>query len=456
MGKHILKLSEFFLNEEVINESSDWPDNWKDMPEWAQLQELGFTDATTPQMAKNGNILLMNFTIPQYPGGITLQQSGYIRDKLASSGAIKKYPDGFTLKQMFDYLIERFTKLSKKEVKRNPAHGDLPAPTIGFLNKVVHGSWSFNQETQRIDVKGKVNMSAIKSAPDGIRFGNIEGDFICNYMGLTNLDIAPLYVSGSFDCSSNKLTSLEGGPGRVDGNYICSLNKLTTLRGAPEHIIYSFICNSNKLETLEGCPKEVGRRFDCSKNPLKSLVGSPEMAPDSQFFADQTHINDLKGMPEVGEASFDKCKNLKSLIDLPYPVYSISVGAISIWIYKDGNKSGDKFSRSYILEAVAYLLAHRDDVIEVDGRFNVPDIERGGCTIHTTLYTWDTTAKERARAVSLLITLLDNDFLDKYFTDNPMDIDLLDALPDIKAGVIKRTGMKDLSDLARSMRRGLI
>jgi len=458
MGKHILSAAEFFLNEGTINDPSDWPDNWKDMPEWTQLQELGFTDATTPQMAKNGSILLMNFAIPHYPGGITLQQSGYIRNKLASSGFIKNYRDSFTLKQMFDYLIEKFTKLSKKGIERNPEHGDLPDPTVAFLNKVVNGSWSFNQETQRIDVEGNVNMSMIKSIPEGIRFGNVLVHFVCNNMGLTNLDIAPIYVGGYFDCSSNKLTSLEGGPERVDGNYDCSLNKLTTLRGAPEYCAHSFVCSSNKLETLEGCPKEVGRRFDCSKNPLKSLIGSPEMNPESQFFADRTLINNLSGMPEVGEVTIEACKNLKSLRDLPQSVYSIYQGGMSIFINKGGNRSGGNFSRSYILEAIAQLISYRNEAITSDRYSNtqIPDIERGGYTIHTNIYNWNSTPKERERGFTLFMTLLDNDFLDQYFKENPMDINILNALPDVKAGVLQRTGIKDYSKLAAALRSGMV
>lgn len=458
MGKRILKLSEFFINEATVNVSSDWPDNWKDMPEWAQLQELGFTDGTTPQMIKNGNILLMNTTIPQYPGGITLQRSGYIRNKLASSGYIKNYPEDFTLKQMFDYLIERFTKIAKKGVKRDAAYGDLTDSTVGFLNRVVSGSWSLNSETQRIDVRGRVNMSMIKSVPEGIRFGNIEGDFVCNNMGLTNLDIAPLYVTGGFDCSSNKLTSLEGGPGRVDGNYDCSLNKLTTLRGAPEFITGWFVCSSNKLETLEGCPKRVNTRFTCSRNPLKSFEGSPEMPPNGYFLADRTHIRDLRGMPEAGEVSLEGCKNLKSIIDLPNTFYSIDLGGVSIRVINITSLTSllGKDARRYIFDGIAYLIPHRDEIIRGDRNLKGAEIKRNGYIIDISTGTWIHTPKERERAVKLFMTLMDNDFLDKYFTDHPMDIDLLDGLPDIKDGVLQRTGMKDISLIARSMRGGML
>jgi hypothetical protein len=46
--------------------------------------------------------------------------------------------------------------------------------------------------------------------------------------------------------------------------------------------------------------------------------------------------------------------------------------------------------------------------------------------------------------------------LDSYIKENPLNLDLLDEHPEIKAGVLKRTGLKDISSLARSMRRNTI
>ena len=49
-----------------------------------------------------------------------------------------------------------------------------------------------------------------------------------------------------------------------------------------------------------------------------------------------------------------------------------------------------------------------------------------------------------------------NDFLDNYFKENPLDLHLLDDLPIIKEGVLKRTGIKDMSRLGRLTKSGLI
>ena len=40
-----------------------------------------------------------------------------------------------------------------------------------------------------------------------------------------------------------------------------------------------------------------------------------------------------------------------------------------------------------------------------------------------------------------------NPFLDSYFKKNPLDLHILDSLPDVKKGVVQRTGIKDLSRL---------
>jgi hypothetical protein len=49
-----------------------------------------------------------------------------------------------------------------------------------------------------------------------------------------------------------------------------------------------------------------------------------------------------------------------------------------------------------------------------------------------------------------------NDFLDEYFKDNPLELHLLDDLPTIKEGVLRRTGIKDWSKLGKLSKSGLL
>jgi hypothetical protein len=59
-------------------------------------------------------------------------------------------------------------------------------------------------------------------------------------------------------------------------------------------------------------------------------------------------------------------------------------------------------------------------------------------------------------ALSLKPEIKLNDFLDEYFKENPLDLYLLDDLPTIKEGVLRRTGIKDMSRLGRLSKSGLI
>jgi hypothetical protein len=59
-------------------------------------------------------------------------------------------------------------------------------------------------------------------------------------------------------------------------------------------------------------------------------------------------------------------------------------------------------------------------------------------------------------ALSLKPEMKVNDFLDEYFKENPLDLHLLDDLPTIKEGVLRRTGIKDWSKLGKLSKSGLL
>jgi hypothetical protein len=56
----------------------------------------------------------------------------------------------------------------------------------------------------------------------------------------------------------------------------------------------------------------------------------------------------------------------------------------------------------------------------------------------------------------ILIDLLPDDILDDYISKNPTDIYYLDSMPDRKAGVLKRTGIKDLGKLGKLLKSGML
>ena len=62
-------------------------------------------------MAKDGNIRIFNPYFPEFPKGMTLQKSGYIRNAARTSGWVKRWDSGtFSLMDLFEYIIQRFGK----------------------------------------------------------------------------------------------------------------------------------------------------------------------------------------------------------------------------------------------------------------------------------------------------------------------------------------------------------
>jgi hypothetical protein len=62
--------------------------------------------------------------------------------------------------------------------------------------------------------------------------------------------------------------------------------------------------------------------------------------------------------------------------------------------------------------------------------------------------------KRDSEARDLILTALSEENLDLYFKKNPLKIHYLDKHPDIKAGVLKRTGIRDLSRLGKNLDTG--
>ena len=66
------------------------------------------------------------------------------------------------------------------------------------------------------------------------------------------------------------------------------------------------------------------------------------------------------------------------------------------------------------------------------------------------------TSKTPEEMKAPVLSRIDPSHLDEWIKRNPLDLDLLDEFPEIKAGVIQRTGIKDISKLARLNRSGLL
>jgi hypothetical protein len=236
------KLFESEILDEALTENR-WPSDWKKMPEWKELEKLGFYDASTPIQSKNKTIMLKNkdqrFDV-MYPEGIVLQQSGYVRDKGVTSGYIKSYnKDEFTLKDMFNYLIDRYSNKLSKASEMIQKYPDLSEDLIYFINKITNNPWKYNSQTNEIDVDGKVSISADlinhkenKDLLYSMKFGKVKGDFAVSYAQLEDLSFLPNEIGGDLFLGGNKMKNLKEVPKKIKGGlYLIDCYDLESLEG---------------------------------------------------------------------------------------------------------------------------------------------------------------------------------------------------------------------------------
>lgn len=326
-----------------------WPSNWKEMPEWKTLQDLGFIETTTDRQTRLNTIMLSNTRINYlYPAGIVLQASGYIRDKGVDSGFISnKYKN---LSDMLNYLIDRYSK----ELERNTVSertGPLTPEQINAINSFTQAPWRWNTKTESVDVDGKVkvmNSAGLdKDVIGTFKFGKVKGEF------------------------------------ELQGSHF-------------------------ELDTLENfAPDYVGKNVMMFSTDLKDMKGFPSTVKERIWISGD--IGSLKGLPmEAEELSTD---------------YFIA----RPWNIKN-----------------ALIILDRGAVDVEDTRAGVEAIKRH----------WDDNPNRSKKASQLASTVLSDDIIDEYFKNNPLKLYILDPYPEIKAGVLKRTGMKDLSGVGKGLQGG--
>jgi hypothetical protein len=180
----------------------------------------------------------------------------------------------------------------------------------------------------------------------------------------------------------------------------CSLggNNLISLEGTPDKVHGGFSCENNKLETLVGGPKFVKFQYDCYDNKLTNFEGLAEEI-GGRLDARKNPITSLKGLV---------------LRDVLWQVKSV--------IFMDELMiPHGRFTRSWVRKQ---FISGND------------------------------------REKSLLSTVLDNEvdheFLDDYFKKNPMEIYVLNDQPEVKEGILKRTGIKDYGRIGMHLKSGMI
>jgi hypothetical protein len=118
---------------------------------------------------------------------------------------------------------------------------------------------------------GGVDISSRQLNKLPLKFGKIEGHFICDMNELATLEGAPSDVGSYFDCNNNKLTTLIGSPIEVGGD---------------------FYCNDNNLITFEGYPSRIDGDFICYNNPIWGVY---KLFPNPKSFMDSLDYNYLRG-----------------------------------------------------------------------------------------------------------------------------------------------------------------
>jgi len=324
------------------------------------------------------------------------------------------------------------------EMARNSS-GSMTPEAIKWLDRYTWrrrkgGNWSINPQTGLIDVQGDFlcdklkNESTIEKLP--VSFGVVTGNFDCSDLEMLTLEGSPQEVGGYFKCSRNRINSLIGAPRKVGGYFDCSdwgvisrSHKITSLEGAPQEVGGDFDCSSNRITSLKGAPQKVGGSFHCHSNLIHSLEGAPSEV-GGIFTCHNNLLETLKGAPKtinVGQAFVCKQNPLKSIEDAPLGDYQFRCDAFECEHFTLKDKLDLLSSEQHYTNRYAPVMVMNPELTK-----------------------------------KLILPLISPDILDAHMMSNPLDMDLLDGVPEIKAEVLKRTGIKDVSSLARSMRRGLI
>ena len=371
------------MNEaSVASIAADFPQKWK------RLEELGFYDATTPIVAKNGNVILKNNRFNYYPEGIVLQPgSGYVRDRGVRSGFLKKDLD---LEGMLDYLITRFEKMESSTTS------GIPSEVVNILNQISKSKAIKNPETGRFDFSGSVELfrktlDSLKTL--GIKLGTLGNNF--HYRGkrfndsltLEDLEYFPTKIKGEFNISHCDLVGFSdlGSFPTEMGNkiYLYDVQNLKSLSGStvkpgkkteitvsdcydleslgedlPEEV-FDFSLASEKIlgiSSLKGCPKIVHQDFYFRGTNITNLEGGPESVGGRYVVTRNKWLTSLRGFP-LGFSHIIDSDIIESWFNLQERIKIVSDGiyfpVTSYWGLRDGKTAeATQLQRDFVLESL--------------------------------------------------------------------------------------------------------
>lgn len=317
-----------FLNLPLIesNNQISWPLNWKELPEWKKLQDLGFYDATTPIQAKNQTIMLKNKD-PRvshvYPEGVVLQKIGYIRDKGRTSGFIKSFKGtDFTTSDLLNWVIERYVKELGRYNNALEKYGKgLTPDQVNLINKFTKSSWSYDEKTREVNVNGDVEINGYTYKDDAellntVKFGRVKGNFYIYGFGSIKIDFLPHSVDKNFSSTGNVINGLEKFPRKIGGilslrnevqhgsdDMILSIKGIFSIHGIRTLMTpYFSVANPNPETLLDFL---VENKFDGEspfdiqkgKNLILTAISSQELA--KYYSSNPLRIHTLDKFPDL-------------------------------------------------------------------------------------------------------------------------------------------------------------
>lgn len=198
-----------------------------------------------------------------------LSSTEYISEKRRIKRRIKRF--------ILDICFYSKEKSIKENVSISKHLMDnLNKEQLDFIDRFVSRKANYVLNSDKsIDIEGNVYIFSSTSLPIKIpiKFGKVNGNFICNDCGLKSLENMPDYVSGDFECNQNHLINLIGSPSDVGGNFKCFKNKLESIEGMPLEIGGNFVCCDNNIKEIDSVSNIEGALI-CDKNvDLKKFAG---------------------------------------------------------------------------------------------------------------------------------------------------------------------------------------
>ena len=345
------------------------------------------------------------------------------------------------LPELEKIVKEGFEKSPLKEIKE----GELTTEQKNYLKNSIKRKtidpglkgkpmYKLNKETGLVDVYGDFDGGWYSSSTEGdknfmgIRFGRVYGDFIADStksLPEMNLSGFPSQVDGYFKLTDNgNIKSLEGIPSLVGDLFIMRGTGITDFS-----LLNKILENKSEID-LDGniglksltqikFPNNL-RLLRVSKTSIKSLEGCPPEV--DKLEADFTDIEDLKGTLKKSKNISISGPNLKDLTGI------FQIEGLKKFRFRTNPENYSIYINLPILNDSRQI----EMLISILSNSDYSDRDK-----------------------KLLIPLL-GDTLYDYFEKNPLELYLLDSLPELKKDILQKRNIPDVGKLGDVLNKGFL